>query len=604
MFGLFKKIFKKQGTVGSVIAPVSPSAPAYSRTATPGQPDRPASNPFSGGRAGAAPAAPAPMSAARTKTPTAKPTVTASAGKNPHAVTLSLDEIVPGLTHEFQSLFEVRDNAEVSFPLQAILPQLSTGRIRISFGDLRNACPNGSCNAGPEHDAKLVDLPLAKILSRVNPAFLPRKTQRAAMNVPDDVTGLFGTLGEPHPSVAPATRTPQPVAPVKPPSAAAPSMPPPALPKQNGNRKAAITAADLGNIPSLFNFQKPAAEEEVPAVIQPAALEPEVNPAPAAVPVLEDIPKIKFNLSPPAPAPVAVDPVATVIPRASAAAPEPAAAAPASQDDNVILLPVAQVQNDWSDSVQDEIKQYDLGDSHFSLPYGEVDLAMRKGKIVFPWKTLRSWITPAGSAPKSTACDNEEMTLPLKMVAPLFLKQRQPRSKQRKVSIEEEIPDLFSGGPGDEPEAAPAKPVAAAPAPAAPKATAPAAPAPARNGAAMPKISASNPAELVKRTAGMPGVTGSLVAMNDGLLVASELPKPLIGETVAAFLPQIFGRLTQFSTELKLGDLTSVMLVMDNSPWIIFRTGKVYFAVVGKAGEALPLSQLTAIVADIKRQNL
>jgi predicted regulator of Ras-like GTPase activity (Roadblock/LC7/MglB family) len=92
--------------------------------------------------------------------------------------------------------------------------------------------------------------------------------------------------------------------------------------------------------------------------------------------------------------------------------------------------------------------------------------------------------------------------------------------------------------------------------------------------------------------------------MNDGLVVASQLPKPLPGETVAAFLPQVFGRLTQFSSELKLGELSSVMLVMDNCPWIIFRTGKVYFAVVGKAGEALPLPQLTAIVADIKRQNL
>ena len=120
----------------------------------------------------------------------------------------------------------------------------------------------------------------------------------------------------------------------------------------------------------------------------------------------------------------------------------------------------------------------------------------------------------------------------------------------------------------------------------------------------MPKVSAENPAELVKRTAAMPGVTGALLAMSDGLLVASELPNQLVGDNVAAFLPQIFGRLTQFSTELKLGELTSVMLVMDNSPWIIFRTGKVYFAVVGKAGEALPLPQLTAIVADIKRQNL
>jgi len=325
---------------------------------------------------------------------------------------------------------------------------------------------------------------------------------------------------------------------------------------------------------------------------------------------LEDIPKIKFSLggaepkrAAPEPAPVAA-PVSEA-PPVVATAPEPAAAAPANQDGNYIVLPVSKVREDWPESVRDEIEQYHLGDAHISLPYGDVDLAMRKGRIVFPWKTLRSWISPVGGAPKSTACDAEELMLPLKMVAPLFLKQRQPRGKQRQISIEEEIPDLFSGGPGDEPEAAavpPEQAPKATPSPVHPVATEHAAPAP--KTAALPKISASNPAELVKRTAGMPGVTGALVAMSDGLVVASALPKPLVGETVAAFLPQIFGRLTQFSTELKLGDLTSVMLVMDNSPWIIFRTGKVFFAVVGKSGEALPLPQLTAIVADIKRQNL
>jgi predicted regulator of Ras-like GTPase activity (Roadblock/LC7/MglB family) len=565
-----------------------------------------------------------------------------------------LDEIVPGLTHEFQSLFEAKKSTEVSFPLQVILPQLSSGRIRISFGDLRNACPNGACKAGPEHDGKLIDLPLAKVLSRVNPAFLPRKTQRAAMTVPDDVTGLFGATGEPLTSVVPAARKIPSAAPVKPISATSPTpapepaaaqpLPAPAIPRPSGNRKAAISEADLGNIPSPFNFGKPAAADEptdlaptsVPEHNDETADDPGVTPDFNSESELENVPKIKFNLggatqAPAAQEPVAQEPVsappAPVVPNPEMKLkPESVAAARMVQDGNFILLPLSNAQEEWPNSVRDEIKQYHLEDAQLSLPYGEVDLAMRKGKIIFPWKTLRSWIIPVGGAPKSTACDDEELMLPLKLVAPLFLKQRQPRGKQRKVAIEEEIPDLFSG-PDEAPEqvsapaaaapemeSAPAPRVApsgpargasssAAPAPPKPKSKPQSVASPAAK-APTAKISASNPSELVKRTAEMPGVTGALVAMSDGLLVASELPKQLVGETVAAFLPQIFGRLTQFSTELKLGDLTSVMLVMDNSPWIIFRTGKVYFAVVGKVGQALPLPQLTAIVADIKRQNL
>lgn len=656
MFGLFKKIFKKDESANSVIAPASPAAPAYSRTATPGQPGRPQANPFSDA-ATAAPAStatPAPPSvtaaapAKRSHLNAAKAQARASAPveRIPNAVTLPLDEIVPGLTHEFQSLFESADDTEVSFPLQIILPQLSTGRIRVSFGDLRNACPNGSCKAGPEHDAKLVDLPLAKVLSRVNPAFLPRKTQRPVMDVPEDVTGLFGATGDPLPSVARTKK--ESVVQSVPPAASAPpvpvSSPSPvsaartaALPVSNStpNRKQAVTSEDLGDIPSPFNFQQSTGAEEPPLAQTPATVQPSAA-KPEAAHDLEGQQPIKFSLSGPAAPPVTPEPdlpkapvkppvakaaprkpgiptpVPVQLPKPTMAAPVPAPspkplAAMASKydDDNFICLPVSKVQEEWPKPVQDEIAQYSLESAEFVLPYGEVDLAMRKGKIVFPWKTLRGWISPGNGVPASTSSDQEELVLPLKMVAPLFLKQRPASSKKRKISAEEEeIPDLFSGGPAED-FAAPAAPESA-PTQSNQKARVSAPkPAPAPQAAkSMPKISASNPAELVTRTADMPGVTGALLAMSDGLMVASELPPALVGETVAAFLPQIFGRLTQFSAELKLGDLTSVMLVMDNSPWIIFRTGKVYFAVVGKPGEALPLPQLTAIVADIKRQNL
>lgn len=645
MFGLLKKIFKKDAGRSSVAAPSPQAAPTYARTATPSQSasGRSAPNPFSSpSRAATSPAtatlpSPALSATAAVKTPSAPP-----AGALPDAVSLPLSTVVAGLAPEFQQLFapNLASQLEVSFALPGILPQLSSGRVRVAFGELRQACPNGSCKAGPEHDAKLIELPLASVLSRINPSLLPRKTQRQLMDVPKDVTGLFGSVGEPAASseAAPAASTTPTVPPIQPPAGkrrkavaddlenipspfslptasapSAPATPPeeaaPATPAPPANRRKAVAPEDLDNIPSPFSFPGTVPQPTAPAA--PAAPPKARQPAPEAAP--EVMPKIKF-------APAAgfenVQPAAPATPAARTTAPSPAPAAKLQElkDDNYLTVSVGEVSEGWPELVIAEVQQQGLADAQLCLPVGEIDLAMRKGKIVFPWKTIRSWLAHAGVASAASAHDDAELQLPLKVVAPRFLALRQPKGRQKKAHVEESIPDLFTGGsvpsatapadPAPVPAPAPA-PVAAAPEEpttvepppvAAPKAAA-------RKGASAP-ISAANPNELVAKTAQLTGVTGALLAMNDGLVVASQLPKPLKGETVAAFLPQIFGRLTQFAGELKLGDLSSVMLVMDNSPWIIFRTGKVYFAIVGKAGEALPLPQLTAIVADIKRQNL
>lgn len=626
MFGLLKKIFKRDEEDSSDISPVPAAGPAFSRTATPSQPGRSA-NPFTPGESRPAATAPTvpPVNLASTA---AVKTPSSTGGSLPDAVSLPLSTVIAGLAPEFQNLFApgAQANTDVPFSLQAILPQLSSGRVRVAFGELRKACPNGIYKGGAEHDAKLIDLPLANILSRINPALLPRKTQRQLMDVPKDVTGLFGGLADPVAGSTPAPAAPaapvrpappapkepevsKPIAMTKPP-AAAPAVPPAAA--APARRKSAIPD-DLESIPSIFSMPKSAPVNEsapvaeVPAPVEAPAPEPEAEPV--------EMPKIKFSLGAAAAAPVRP---ATPASQAVPATPKAAAPAAAPQvvrlpdvnDENYITVAIRDVMEGWPQPVLDEIRQYHLEASQLSLPSGEVDMAMRKGKIVFKWKVLRGWIAPAGGAPSATAADDLDVALPLKTIAPLFLARRQPKGKQRKAFVEESIPDLFSGGPegaAPAPVAAPAAPAPAAPVAAAPKPAEPAVSelAPVATPARKPVgINAANPKELVDRTPTLKGVSGALLAMSDGLVVASALPAPLHGETVSAFLPQIFGRLTQFSTELKLGDLSSVMLVMDNTPWIIFRTGKIYFAVVGKQGEALPLPQLTAIVADIKRQNL
>ncbi len=636
MFGLIKKIFKKDDLASP---PAPPVTPKFARSASPSQPARPAAspgNPFSNG-APASPAVPALNPTAAVRTPSAPTT-----GNLPDSVSLPLGTVLAGLAPELQNLFAPNPapNLEVQFALQGILPQLSSGRVRVAFGELRQACPNGACGSGPEHDAKLIDLPLANILSRISPALLPRKTQRQLMDVPKDVTGLFGAMGEtvsaaasvasaPTPAPAPAAKRRSAVpenlenipSPFSFPGAAAQEATPapvaqkPAPPSSPGAKRRSAVPDDIENVPSPFSFPG----SGTASVARP---EPEAAPAepePEAEP--EEMPKIKFDpgagLGKAKPVPKPAAPAAPTSVRATPPPSLPASKLQETKDENYITVSLADVAEGWPAPVLAELQELGLGDANLSLPAGQVDLAMRKGKIVFPWKSLRGWTDNETAAAAASSHDDLELTLPLKAVAPKFLALRQPKGRQKKTHVEESIPDLFSGGPEPTPTPAPVPTPAAAqprtsppalrvvkpepepePTPAAP---APA-PAPARKSPG--RISAANPNELVAKTAQLPGVTGALLAMTDGLVVASQLPTPLQGETVAAFLPQIFGRLTQFAGELKLGELSSVMLVMDNCPWIIFRTGKVYFAVVGTPGEALPLPQLTAIVADIKRQNL
>lgn len=695
MFGLIKKIFIKERQAPSSTAPVSRGVPAYTRTALPGQKGK-AANPFSDQPVGetpsvattnptktARPAAPAldpvppaPLSSvpdaapAKTATEPASPQGSAQEGL-PDSVSLPLAEIVEKLPDTLRQTFRSDlTSTVISLPLATILPQLSRGRIRLPFGLIRQFSPDGVCSADAETDNREVDLPLQKVLARINPAQLPRRRQTPLMEVPTDVTGLFGSIGEPISSPAAVNSAPAPAAPIKSAAKTAPAPAPEpkpthaptpsanAVPDQTApqatqavppvdfqprkNQKKAVTP-DLEEIPNPFSFNAPATEQP-----DPVASTPKADPKPAAKPakpqpVAEEsdskpkdleMPTIRFEASakdvyrrhpfapksqpsgppseptspaapaakaPPAAAPVKSAPVPT--PKPAAPAPVPAPAAAAVKDDNFLTMPIAQISEGWPQPVMDEIRQYNLDTASVALPYGEVDMAMRKGKVVFTWAQVRGWMADTTGAPSATDTDNEEVIIPLKLVAPLFLARRQPRQPQKKVSIEEDIPDLFSGG---EPEP-PAKPAAtlakAGPTPA-PAVEAPS-PAPVAPPTGTAKVKAAeSPDALLRQACGFPGVEGALLAMHDGLVVAAELPDGLHGETVAAFLPQIFGRLTQFTTELKLGELSSVMLVIENRPWIIFRTRKVYFAVIGKEAEALPLPQLTAIVADINRRNL
>ena len=71
------------------------------------------------------------------------------------------------------------------------------------------------------------------------------------------------------------------------------------------------------------------------------------------------------------------------------------------------------------------------------------------------------------------------------------------------------------------------------------------------------------------------------------------------GDTLAAFLPHIFGKVTQCTKELRMGELNNLSFTVGNVPWKVFRVNAIYFAAFGRPGEPLPGVQLAALAGEL-----
>ena len=346
----------------------------------------------------------------------------------------------------------------------------------------------------------------------------------------------------------------------------------------------------------------------------------------------------------------------------------PKAAPPFATATEHAVIPVAlsAVSEAWPEGLVREIAQQGLTDTRVALPVDAVEAGLKRGKVTFNWKTLRSWIRPA-LPPAASAHDAADLELPLKVLAPLFIARKQSLQQphQQKLSVDEEIPNLFFGFPQPEapapaagftpaPTAAPAPipftpqttitpSAAAAAAASAASAAAAAAAESAASAAAFTKKPAApkpvdtnyyiwddasdttqlhidalrrggptstefvkryaSPNEIVSRAAALDGVAGALIALPDGLMVASRIPMELNADTLAAFLPQLFNKVSQCTKELRMGELNNLNFTVGNVPWKIFRVNAIFFAVFGRAAQPLPTAQLAALAAELDRKN-
>jgi len=445
----------------------------------------------------------------------------------------------------------------ISIPLEKILAQLSHGVVKLPFGELRRAAPS-LFTEEDDRDSVLVTLPLGEILARLNPALITRRRMQKQVEIPAEVSSPFDprsqalifSVGPAKPEPAP-TPTPRPVAP--------PAPLPVTLPPRGG-----------------IVFTPP-------------------PPPPAAAPIPFDSSALSTTLRPPR------EPVARQTP--TLAAPAPSASQPTG-DPNPLLINLTSLAEGWPDAVRQELVQLSLVEAKVALPTDVVERALKQGRVAFTWKTLRSWIKPA-PLPTVSVHDGLVLELPLKVVAPPFLaRQKEAGKLQRKVVVDDEIPNLFFGFPKPEfPGPTAPKPAdtnfytwdETSDRPECPEGEAKPGPSPGTRFVAK----YATPNEVVSRAAALDGVAGALIALPDGLMVASRLRAELNGDTLAAFLPQIFGKVNQCTRELRMGELNNLNFTVGNIPWKIFRVNAIFFAAFGRPGEALPTAQLAALASEL-----
>ena len=283
-------------------------------------------------------------------------------------------------------------------------------------------------------------------------------------------------------------------------------------------------------------------------------------------------------------------------PTAKVHAPAPPAMSspvPPAAEKEVVAVALSAISETWPLPVLQAIAEFQLQNATVSLPVRRLEPGLKTGRVVFTWGELCQWLQPP--PPESLSANRDAaLELPLKVVAPLFLARRRagavPGKLTSAANIPDQIPVLFSRAAGTAETAAPA-----------PAATAP--------GSALGEIFGLpgrtdwTPAEICRRICALEGVAGSALAMSDGLAVAAQLPPGLKGETVAAFLPQIFGRVSQSAGEMQLGPVSSVALVAGQGRCAIYKTGKLYLAVLGHPGAALPEAMLGRIAAELAKRN-
>jgi predicted regulator of Ras-like GTPase activity (Roadblock/LC7/MglB family) len=489
----------------------------------------------------------------------------------------------------------------VTIPVAKVLPQLQYGQVVMTAAELRECSPEYfAALAG--HDDLPITLPLADIIKQLTPDKFARRQQRR-VEVPREVGAIFAANGQGLSIAKPASAT-----------AAAP-----ATPAYRAQPAVTSTSAQPATAPAASSASKISMSPQALASLKAAAAGPTAQrpatPAPGPAPAR--------GITPAPPAPATAPPAKKIF---------PLAAKPVGH----LAVPLASVCPEWPQEVRAQLTDVDVDQHQILVPLELLEPAMKSGRVLFLWEEVASWLKPLLVNPPTPKVGEMAVELPLKIIAPLFMGS-QRAATQKRIDVDETIPDIFNGGTsapangnghGSSVPQNPTAPRMPVPAPLAAR-TAPVAsevPPASRVAAALPVAEpVTSPAaanteipleqiignsgsrlgakEIVTNAAKLPGVSGALLVLSDGLLVTSNTPPAVKAETIAAFIPQMFGRMNQYTKELALGPLQQLTLGVEGAQWHVVKCPNIYFAVLGKHGDSLPLNLLAQIAAELSSQS-
>jgi predicted regulator of Ras-like GTPase activity (Roadblock/LC7/MglB family) len=265
---------------------------------------------------------------------------------------------------------------------------------------------------------------------------------------------------------------------------------------------------------------------------------------------------------------------------------------------------VPKVWDEWGEDVQRVFLTFP--EAVVEIPVDELGTALRQGRVMFTWGEIQKWIKPNLGSAGASVFEDTPLILPVQVLVPLFVQNLPAPKAQKRITVPDSIPNLFQT-------------TAPAAAGALPKAEGSPSPAPADSGPAIatpPPQPASElgkvlgqptktdwtPKEVVTATTALAGVSGAVIATADGLLVSAQLPPEFKPEAVAAFVPQLFGRITQMSKELKLGDGGEVVVHIGQTIVYMAPSGRNVLVALGKRGLPFPIDSLNVIARELARK--
>lgn len=326
------------------------------------------------------------------------------------------------------------ENAMVVMPIPAILRFLPTGSVKMSLASVVRQAPPGTFSTINPQDKRLVEVPLAEIFKRVSPAILKRRDDQRYSDLAAEGFDIFGDDENPY-NLSPHVEQELEQAPTP-----APEPPPaPAVPQPR------VLQMPPGMVAAPPSVAAPPKRPVSPPT-QPLAAKPRVAVPPAA-------------FVPPPPA-------------APSHAPAPAASAPEPGEDGQppLVLSLKDLLAGWPEPIKSEAAAFN--GTTVSLPSSQVGVGLARGKVAFNWGQIRSWMNPPPSTP-TEASDSIELLLPLRVIAPAFLKHSKggaaaPSAAPKKAAhVGDDMPALFAGRgvPAPAPEPIAPRPAAPAPAP-------------------------------------------------------------------------------------------------------------------------------------------